>query len=189
MIIAWHDAGMSPPAAPTSASAPSASAGIGPGPFTGAVLLIYLVSFLSQMLLSPPVTSRLSVVPFVLAQAVLIVLWLMLHRRRLHNAGRSPGMAIGIATVYALAVLMLVLVVWILVSGTTDGSDGAGGATGILYLFVILYFLSLLTSDPTLGVLQIWVMGFVVLMLLPVVIAFGFSIWTATRPSKTPVVS
>jgi len=186
--VAWHDAAMSP-TAPVSASAPTTSAGIAPGPFIGAVLLVYLLSFLSQVLLSPPVTLRLSVVPFVLAQAVLIALWLMLHRRRLYNAGRSSGMAIGIAIVYALAVLMLVLVVWIMLSGVTEGSDGAGGATGILYLFVILYFLSLMTSDPTLGVLQIWVMGFVLLMLLPVVIAFGFSIWTATRPSKTPVVS
>ena len=70
---------------------------------------------------------------------------------------------------------------------TDAGSSGsaAGGATGILYLFVILYFLAQLTGDPNLGVLQIWVMGFVVLMLLPVAIALGFSIWTATRPSKT----
>ena len=183
--MSWHDAGMSP-TAQVSASAPTTSAGIKSGPFTVAVLLVYLLSFMSQMLLSPPVTSRLSVVPFVLAQGVLIGLWIVLHRRRLLDAGRPSGTAIGVAMVYALEIVLLVIVVWIMLSGVTAGSDGADGAAGILYLFVILYFLGQLTGDPNLGVLQIWVMGFVVLMLLPVVIALGFSIWTGTRPSKTP---
>jgi hypothetical protein len=182
---AWHDADMSP-TAQVSTSAPTTSAGIKPGPFAVAVLLVYLLSFISQMLLSPPVTSRMSVLPFVLAQGVLIGLWVVLHRRRLRDAGRPSGTAIGIAMVYALAVLLLVIAVWVILSGTTAGNDGAGGAAGILYLFVILYFLAQLTGDPNLGALQIWVMGFVVLMLLPVVIALGFSIWTGTRPSKTP---
>jgi len=183
--LAWHDADMSP-TAPVSASAPTTSAGIKPGPFSAAVLLVYLLSFISQMLLSPPVTSRLSVLPFVLTQGVLIGLWIVLHRRRLRDAGRPSGTAIGVAMVYALEIVLLVIVVWIMLAGATAGSDGAGGAAGILYLFVILYFLAQLTGDPNLGVLQIWVMGFVVLMLLPVVIALGFSIWTGTRPSKTP---
>lgn len=187
--MAWHDARMSPPAAQASESVPVKHVGIKPGPFTLAVLLVYLVSFVSQILLSPPVTSRLSVVPFALVQGVLIGLWIVLHRRRLRDAGRPSGIAVGIAMVYALAVLMLVIVVWIILSGATAGNDGAGSEAGILYLFVILYFLSLLTGDPNLGVLQIWILGFVVLMLLPVVIALGFSLWTATRPSKTPAVS
>jgi hypothetical protein len=165
------------------------AAGIKPGPFAAAVLLVYVLSFASQILLSPPVTSRLSVVPFVLAQGVLIGLWVVLHRRRLRDAGRPSGIVIGIAMVYALAVVLLVIAVWVILSGTTAGNDGAGSEAGILYLFVILYFLTLLSGDPNLGVLQIWVMGFVVLMLLPVVIALGFSLWTATRPSKTPAVS
>ena len=180
---AWHDADMSP-TEQVSASAPTPPAGIKRGPFAAAVLLVYLLSFVSQMLLSPPVTSRVNVVPFVLVQGVLIGLWVVLHRRRLRDAGRPSGTAIGIAMVYALAVALLVIAVWLLLSNEA-GNDGAGSEASILYLFVILYFLAQLTGDPTLGALQIWVMGFVVLMLLPVVIALGFSIWTATRPSKT----
>jgi hypothetical protein len=182
--MAWHDAGMSLPPTPA-ASGLTAAAGIKPGPFAAAVLLVYALSFASQVFLSPPVTSRLSVVPFVLAQGVLIGLWIVLHRRRLRDAGRPSGTAIGIAMVYALAVVLLVIVVWLLLS-TAAGNDGAGSDASILHLFVILYFLAQLTGDPNLGELQIWVMGFVVLMLLPVAIAFGFSIWTGTRPSRTP---
>ena len=187
MGTAWHDADMNP-SAQRSASAPTTSAGIGPGPFASAVLAVYLLSFVSQMLLSPPVTAHLSVVPFVLAQGALIGLWIVLHRRRLSDAGRPSGIAIGIAMVYALAVVLLVIVVWLLLSNAA-GNDGAGSEASILHLFVILYFLAQLTGDPNLGVLQIWVMGFVALMLLPVVIALGFSLWTATRPSKTPAVT
>jgi hypothetical protein len=189
MSTAWHDAGMAlPRSAQASASAPTTPAGIRPGAFVAAVLLVYLLSFVSQMLLSPPVTSHLSVVPFVLAQGVLIGLWVVLHRRRLSDAGRPSGIAIGIAMVYALAVVLLVVAVWLLLSNAA-GNDGAGSEASILHLLVILYFLAQLTGDPNLGVLQIWVMGFVGLMLLPVVIALGFSLWTATRPSKTPAVS
>ena len=41
----------------------------------------------------------------------------------------------------------------------------------------------MITGDPDLGAMQIWLMGFAGLMLLPVLIAVGFSLWTATRPS------
>ena len=40
-----------------------------------------------------------------------------------------------------------------------------------------------MTGDPNLGALQIWLMGFAVVMFLPVLIAIGFSLWAATRPS------
>jgi hypothetical protein len=46
--------------------------------------------------------------------------------------------------------------------------------------------LGLLTGDPALGALQIWVMGFAALLLLPIVIAVIFSLWTATRTSVAP---
>ena len=42
-----------------------------------------------------------------------------------------------------------------------------------------------MTGDPTLGALQIWMLGFAAVLLLPVVIAVVFSLWTATRTSTT----
>ena len=50
---------------------------------------------------------------------------------------------------------------------------------------LILYFLGLMTGDPNLGALQIWMMGFAAVLLLPVAIALIFSLWTATRTSTT----
>jgi len=168
-----------------SSTVPSASR-LSPAPFFAGAVAVYLLSFGSQVLLSPPVTSRLSVVPFLLAQAVLIALWIVLHVRRLNDAGRPTGTAIGIAMVYALEVVLLVLLIWLMLSAVPADGGGAGPEASILHLFVLLYFLSLLAGDPDLGGLQLWVMGFVVLMLLPVVIALIFSVWAGTRPQAAP---
>jgi|ERR1043165_6406820 uncharacterized membrane protein YhaH (DUF805 family) len=154
------------------------------GPFVLAVIAVYVASFVSQILLSPPVTARAGVALFVLAQVVLIWVWIVLHTRRLRDAGRPTGIAIGIAMIYALEVVLLVLLIWLML-GTAGPTGGAGSEASIFHLFVFLYFLGLLTGDPTLGVLQIWMMGFAALLLLPVVIAVIFSLWTATRPSPT----
>ena len=99
------------------------------------------------MLLSPPVTARLSVVPFVLAQIVLIWLWIVLHRRRLHDAGRPTGIVIGIAAIYALEVVLLVLLMWLMLS-VPDRQAAASGEASIFQLFVLLYLLALMTGDP-----------------------------------------
>ena len=153
------------------------------GPFILAVIAVYAVSFLSQMLLSAPVTARMSVVPFVLVQIVLIAVWIVLHRRRLHDAGRPTGVVIGIAMIYALEVVVLTLLIWI-VSAPSGTSSFADDGAGIFHLFTILYLLTVLTGDPGLGALQIWLMGLAALMLLPILIAIGFSLWAATRPSQ-----
>jgi hypothetical protein len=158
---------------------PKVSGRLAPGPFVMAVAVVYLLSFVSQTLLSPPVTASLSVVPFALVQAALIAAWIVLHRRRLLDAGRPTGIVIGIALVYALEVVLLIILVWLML-GT---SDGVGPEAPILNLFVVLYFLSLLSGDPSLGALQVWILGFVVVMLLPIAIALGFSLWAGTRPS------
>jgi uncharacterized membrane protein YhaH (DUF805 family) len=151
-------------------------------PFALAVIVIYLVSFLSQALLSAPVTARFNVVPFVLAQTVLIAIWIVLHRRRLNDAGRPSGIVFGVAAVYALEVVLLSILVGLML--TIGTSDGVGPQASILNFFVLLYFLSLMSGDPTLGAMQVWLWGFVVLLLLPVAIALGLSLWAATRPSS-----
>jgi len=164
-------------------SALSPSGRLAPLPFAVAVIIVYLLSFGSQVLLSAPVTARMSVVPFALVQAVLIWIWVVLHCRRLHDAGGSVGLAVGVAIVYALEVVLLTFAIWIMLdAGMADGG-GVGSEAPILHLFVILYLLTLLSGDPSLGVLQLWILGFVALMLLPVAVALGFSVWTATRPS------
>ena len=163
--------------------APQSSAkSLAPWPFVFAVAVIDLLSFGSQVLLSPPVTSRMNVVPFVLVQIVLIGLWLKLHVLRLRDAGRGSGLAVAVALVYALEVVLFTILVSLIIYSAGTNVDGTGREATILHLFVVLYFFSLLTGDPTLGALQVWMAGFAVLLVLPVVIGLIFSIWAATRP-------
>lgn len=153
------------------------------GPFILWVVVVYALSFVSQMLLSAPVTARMSVLPFVLVQIVLIWLWIVLHRRRLRDAGRPTGIAIGIAMICALDMVLLTLLIWI-VSAPSGTSTFADEGAGVFHLFAFLYLLGVLSGDPTLGALQIWLMGFAVVMFLPILIAICFSVWTATRPGQ-----
>jgi uncharacterized membrane protein YhaH (DUF805 family) len=153
-------------------------------PFIVAVVVVYALSFVSQMLLSAPVTGRLSVVPFVLVQIVLIAVWIVLHRRRLHDAGRPGGIAIGIAMIYALEMVLLTLLIWI-VSAPAGTSNFADEGAGVFHLFAFLYLLGVLSGDSNLGALQIWLMGFAVVMFLPILIAMCFSVWAATRPGQS----
>src|SRR4029079_14822462 len=111
-----------------------------------------------------------------LVQAMLIAGWITLHRRRLVDAGRPTAIVMAIALIYVLEVVLLVILVAWMLSASAGESGGAGPHAGILQLFVILYFLTLLGGDPSLGALQLWRLGFVVLLLLPVAIAIGFSI-------------
>jgi uncharacterized membrane protein YhaH (DUF805 family) len=154
-------------------------------PFALAVIAVYLVSFISQMLLSAPVTSRLGVAPFALAQIALIWLWIVLHRRRLRDAGRPSGIVFGIAFVYALQVLLLLLLVWMIVASNAGTSETADTGAGLLHLFTVLYLLGMMTGDPALTGLQLWLAGLIALLLIPVLIGLCFSLWAATRPSVT----
>src|SRR5947199_110462 len=71
-----------------------------------AAAAVYVLSFVSQMLLSAAVTERMSVFPFVVVQAVLIAYWVMLHRRRLADAGRPAGMVIAVAAIYTIEIVL-----------------------------------------------------------------------------------
>lgn len=160
---------------------PKLSAGrIARGPFVLAVGLVYLASFVSQMLLSAPVTASMSVLPFIVVQAGLIWGWVVLHRQRLRDAGRPTGLVIGIAMIYVLEVVLLALIVWTLTS-----SAGQSGDTSIFHLFAFFYLLGMMTGESNLGGMQMWLIGFTVVIFLPIVIAIVFSIWAATRPSLT----
>src|SRR5436309_8668901 len=84
---------------------------LGRKPFWLCVLAIYLAGLAAQLLLVPQVTARSGVWPFVFAQAILVWAWLAIHIKRLRDAGHGPAGAIGVALVYALAIVLLLLMV------------------------------------------------------------------------------
>src|SRR5262245_50195320 len=116
---------------------------IGRGSFAIAIAVVYVLSFLSQLLLSAPVMLRLGPWPFAIAQAALVWAWYVLHARRLRDAGRGSGMALGIAIVYSLAIILLLLIV----TSTAPSAPATPAPTDskepptLLSFFLVLYLL------------------------------------------------
>jgi uncharacterized membrane protein YhaH (DUF805 family) len=151
-------------------------------PFAIAAICVYLAGFLSQVLLSGSVTWQAGPWPFAAVQAVLVWIWFVLHGKRLRDAGRPAGMAAGIACLYALAVLLFLLVIAMITAGETS-SEAARTGQGLLRLVAVIWVIGLLLGHGDLGMFGYWLAGFVVLLILPALIAFVFSIRTALRPS------
>lgn len=164
----------------------SRSGRLEPRPFAIAALLIYLASFLSQMLLSVPVTVRAGLWPFAIVQALLIWAWVAVHVKRLRDAGKSTGLAVGIACLYVLAIVLLLLVLAMITAGETGSSEFLMTGQGLIQLFIVLYIIGAALGSSEFGILAYWLFGFIALLLLPVIVAIGFSIWTGTRPSTAP---
>ena len=153
------------------------------GPFALAVTAVYAASFASQALLAPPVVAKAGVWAFAAAQAVLVCAWYVIHSQRLHDAGHKSGAALGIAIVYALAIVLLLLLLLLITAGGSGGADRDGT---LLNFFIIIYMLAILTGDQALGTgFGYFVIGFLGLILAPVLIALGFSIWTGLQPSAS----
>src|SRR3954470_9189324 len=84
---------------------------LAPKPFALGVAAVYIAGIAAQALLVGEVTARAGLWPFIIAQLALIAIWLVLHVRRLRDAGQGPTAAIGIALVYVLALALLLVLV------------------------------------------------------------------------------
>ena len=153
---------------------------LAPAPFVLAVVIVYVLSFASQLLLSAKVMPGGGLWAFALAQIVLLWAWYSLHARRLRDAGRGTGLAAGIAIVYALAVLLFLLVLGFLqVSGDSNNAQ----SDLLMAWFAFAYVLGMLYSAADMGAVGFILGAFALIALAPFVLAVGFSIWAATRPS------
>jgi uncharacterized membrane protein YhaH (DUF805 family) len=155
---------------------------VGPRTFGYAIVTVYVLSFLSQVLISPPLAGRFGILPFVALQAIMIWAWLALHVKRLRDAGYPPGPAIGIAILYALAIVQLVLLVDPMIGydANAAGADVSRFAFGDLWTFVLL--ISAFVGQGDFGFFDLFVLVVLLLILTPVIVAIGFSIWSGTRP-------
>ena len=165
----------------------SASDRMAPRPFAFAIAGVYLANFLSQILLSPPVMVRLGVAPFAILQALLIWTWFALHARRLRDAGCPSAPALAIATLYVLAMILLVLMVDPIIGPDVSavGTDVPRPSLADIWVFLRLF--SALTFQASLGFFDVLALVILVLILTPVAIALGFSVWTGMRPCKAEV--
>ena len=157
------------------------------GPFVLAILAVYVLGFASQALISGRLAQQGGLWAFVVAQAILLWAWHTLHANRLRDAGRGIGSATGIAVVYGLSVVLLILLLWFLGTPSSNGPTGTN-ADSLLAGMLLLYLLALLYGAVNLGSFGIVIWALVLIALAPIVLAIGFSIWAATLPSAAPAV-
>lgn len=155
---------------------------LAPKSFALGVLLVWMAGLVAQLLLSGEVIYRAGMWPFLAVQAALIWIWLILHIRRLRDAGQGRAAAVGIALVYALSnLLLLMLVAFFTNPNAVDvprsenpTGDAAGSTLLVVFLFMIVF-------KPDFGVFTTILKGLILIAFLPPVISLLFSIRTGLR--------
>jgi uncharacterized membrane protein YhaH (DUF805 family) len=154
---------------------------LAPQPFVYGAVAVYLLGVASQLLTTADILHRAGLLPFVAVQLLLVWAWFSLHARRLHDAGRSSGLALGIALFYLVSVVLLLIVAdgFFATSGTLLGDANAQGA---LWLLVLVYIFSVLGGASQYDLTWVVVVILLVMTFAPIILALGFSVWAARRP-------
>jgi uncharacterized membrane protein YhaH (DUF805 family) len=162
----------------------SSSGRLAPKPFALGVLAVYAGSFISQVLISPPLSGRGGLYAFAIVQIALVWAWYALHAKRLNDAGLATGPALAIAVLCALAIVLLMLLVEPVLgpdAATAAGAQGWRDRFGDFWVFLLL--IAALSGRPDFGIFYMVAVGILMLILAPIAIAIGFSVWAGLRPS------
>ncbi len=154
---------------------------LAPQPFIIAALVVYLLGAASHFLTVPAVFARAGLWPFAAVQAILIWGWFILHAKRLHETGRTHGLAIGIAALYALSIVLLLILAGAFFN-TSDSVMHDPNATGALGLLLMLYIIASLLGSLHYDFAWLVVAILTAMAFLPIVVALGFTLWAAVQP-------
>jgi hypothetical protein len=153
-----------------------------PQPFIFGAAAVYLLGAASHLLTVPDVIARTGLWPFVIAQAVLIWIWFVLHAKRLCDAGRGSGLAVGVALLYVLSIALLLIVAEGFFN-TSDGLMANPNAAGALGLILLLYIVSTLAGAAQYDLAWVVVAILTLMAFLPIIAALSLTLWAAMRPS------
>jgi uncharacterized membrane protein YhaH (DUF805 family) len=156
-----------------------------PRPFIIGALAVYLVGVASQLLTTADIARRAGLWPFVAVQLVLVWIWFCLHGKRLHDTGRSSGLALGVCLLYLLFGGLLLL--------AADGfgflasrSFGDADVAGLQWLIVLLYVVGMLGGSSHYDLIAVTVAILIALAVLPIVVALAVTVWAARLESQPP---
>ena len=152
-------------------------------PFVLAVLLVYVLIVVSQLLLSKTVIARLNVLPFALAQGLLLFCWYALHAKRLRDTGRATGAATGIAVINAMSVVLFLLLLELMLGISAMGIATKKEDQELVAVLLIIFLLALFSGSGAIDLFYILSVVVLGLIALSPVIAAGFSLFIGTRPS------
>jgi hypothetical protein len=153
-----------------------------PRPFIYGAAAVYLLGAASHLLTTPAVMARGGLWPFVAVQVLLMLVWFVLHAQRLHDAGRSVGLVLGVGFLYVLSIGLLLIVADSFFD-TSDSPMMNPNAAGAVELILLLYVVATLLGAMHYDFAWIVVAMLTLLAFLPIAVALGFTLWTATRPS------
>ena len=156
--------------------------GLAPRPFALGVFAVWIAGIASQLLLTGDVIARGGLWPFIIAQALLIAIWLALHIRRLRDAGQGPAAAIGIALIYILSIgLLLMLVAFFTHPDSVAPRGGEGPASNAVIGTLLVVFLFNIVFTPDFGVFSTILKGLILIAFMPAAISLIFSVRTGMR--------
>lgn len=155
---------------------------LSPRPFLFGAIAVYVLGGLSHWLTTPDWLTRSGLWPFIAAQIVLVWVWFALHAKRLHDAGKTSGLALAIAVLYVLAMVLLLIVADSFFR-TASGLMGNAGAASALELILLLYVIVTLIGSPHYDLAWLMVVLLMLVGFAPTVLAVCFSAWAARRVS------
>jgi uncharacterized membrane protein YhaH (DUF805 family) len=153
-----------------------------PRTFIIAAILVYVVGAASHLLTASTVILRAGMWPFLFAQALFIWIWFAIHAKRLHDAGRTAGLAGSVSILYALSITLLVIVAASFYGALAGQMPHADANTAsALGLILLLSIIAILLGAPHYDLA--WLMAAILLLIaaLPVVLAVVVTLWSATR--------
>ena len=154
-----------------------------PRPFIFGAIGVYLVGVASQPLATADIVRPAGLLPFAAVQLALVWIWFCLHGKRLHDAGRSNGIALGVALFYLLPMGLLVLAadaLW----PTSSQSFGGADAAGVQWLIMFMYVVGMLGGSGQYDLIQVTVAILIALAFLPIVVALAVTVWAARLESQ-----
>jgi uncharacterized membrane protein YhaH (DUF805 family) len=160
----------------------SPSGRLPPEPFILSIVIVYLVGAASNALTVPGVIVHAGLWPFIVAQIVLIWIWYALHAQRLHDAGRTAGLAAGASILYALSVALTVIVAASFY-GALAGQVPDANTASALGLILLVSIVAILIGAPHYDLAWLMVVILLLIALVPMVLAIAVTLWAATRPS------
>jgi uncharacterized membrane protein YhaH (DUF805 family) len=162
----------------------SPSGRLKPQPFIYGALAVYLIGAASHFLTTPDVLRRGGLWPFVGVQLLLVWIWFSLHAKRLHDTGRSSGLAVGIGLLYLLSVVLLLIVADGFFNTSTVPMADANAA-GALWLLLVLYIVGGFAGSAQYDLAWVVVAILTFMAFVPIVVALGFTWWLARKPTET----
>ena len=136
------------------------------------------------MLTGSNVVWRAGLWPFLFVQALLIWIWFAIHAKRLHDAGRTAGLVVGVSILYALSVVLLVIVAasfyGALAGQMPDVDANTASALGLILLLSII---AILLGAPHYDLAWLMVVMLLLIAFVPIVLAVVVTLWSATQPT------